>query len=510
VRDPMASGTMRLLCGLAVVLSVIALAPVRSYAAGTSGSRAANQTHSVAHALVTYSDFAQDAAVTLESTWLAGASWRMCLTAGCPVSGNDWGADALTYDLAFRWRTTGFAALVPFLQRLIPSIPSYTPCSGSPCSQWSDVPMWDSIAAARAFEVTGNATALSRAVQAFAAVQQAPAAYARGACPDVRYQQPFGGGNHLKTLETDSNFVKAALLLYQETGHRVYLADATATYAAIRTRFLDPHVPLYTVYLFDDGQQCRPVPHRFFASVNGNMIENGLLLAQATHSAAYLEQAMQTARAVASSLGDARGIYADLQAENDIVEPLVEAMYDLATQQKQRFARAWLLQNASAVLSARTSVGYGRFFDGPPPLRAVTAWQTNGGVALMLAAAALDPGGRPASTNAWVSAGFVAHDVSSLPARLTFQGSGIALIGTIGEHCCEAGHARVLIDGQETVDGTGIWQNKSSAGRTLPHAVLFAWRWPTSGTHTLTFEPGVVNGKEGGSFLHLVGYYLLP
>jgi hypothetical protein len=39
--------------------------------------------------------------------------------------------------------------------------------------------------------------------------------------------------------------------------------------------------------------------------------------------------------------------------------------------------------------------------------------------------------------------------------------------------------------------------------------VLFAWRWPTRGTHTLTFQPGIANAKEGGSFLHLVGYELL-
>jgi hypothetical protein len=89
---------------------------------------------------------------------------------------------------------------------------------------------------------------------------------------------------------------------------------------------------------------------------------------------------------------------------------------------------------------------------------------------------------------------------------LTFTGSAIALIGTLGERCCEPGHARVLLDGTETFDRTGIWQNKSSSGRSLPDSVLFAWRWPKRGTHTLRFEPGEPNGKEGGSFLHLEGY----
>jgi hypothetical protein len=92
---------------------------------------------------------------------------------------------------------------------------------------------------------------------------------------------------------------------------------------------------------------------------------------------------------------------------------------------------------------------------------------------------------------------------------LTFRGSGIALLGSLGEKCCESGHASVLIDGRETFDQTGIWQNKSSSGRSIPGTVLFAWRWTNVGTHTLTFEPGTPNGKEGDPFLHLVGYELL-
>jgi hypothetical protein len=62
------------------------------------------------------------------------------------------------------------------------------------------------------------------------------------------------------------------------------------------------------------------------------------------------------------------------------------------------------------------------------------------------------------------------------------------------------------VDGRETFDGTGIWQNKSSSGRRIPGEILFAWRWPRRGRHTITFAPGVPNGKEGGSFLHLRGY----
>jgi hypothetical protein len=139
----------------------------------------------------------------------------------------------------------------------------------------------------------------------------------------------------------------------------------------------------------------------------------------------------------------------------------------------------------------------------------LTAWQTNGGFALVLAAAGLDPHGRPPAASAWANGTYVAHEIASLPTTLTFTGSGIALVGTIGERCCEAGHARVFIDGKQTLDQTGIWQNKSNSGKQLSNAVLFAWRWPTSGRHTITFQPGLANAKEGGSFLHLVGYDLV-
>ena len=57
---------------------------------------------------------------------------------------------------------------------------------------------------------------------------------------DIRYQQPFGQANKLKTLETDANAVKAAILLHQATGEARYLQSAITHYAAIRAHFLDP------------------------------------------------------------------------------------------------------------------------------------------------------------------------------------------------------------------------------------------------------------------------------
>jgi hypothetical protein len=99
---------------------------------------------------------------------------------------------------------------------------------------------------------------------------------------------------------------------------------------------------------------------------------------------------------------------------------------------------------------------------------------------------------------------------ASLPASLTFTGTGIALIGTLGERCCDFGHARVLLDGIETHDTTGIWQNESSSGRTIPDTVLFAWRWPSAGRHTITISPGLADAKEGGSFAHIQSYIVDP
>jgi len=394
------------------------------------------------------------------------------------------------------------------LKALIPTSPSYgAPCTSLPCG-WSDVPAWDAIAALREYDVTRDPLALAKAKAGFAYVEESKV-YAVGACPRIDYQQPNGEANHLKTLETDANMIKAALLLYRATKTPTYLDSAARRYEAVRAYFLDPKVPLYSVYVFDDEKTCTQVQHRFFASVNGDMIWNGFELSRVTHDAHYLGEATATAHAVDRYLSDAAGVFANLQAENDIVEPLVEGMYVLARNAHLTFAKQWILRNAAAALSARGSDGsFGRFFDGPPPTVTTSQWQTNGGLALQIAAAALNPNGRVRTANRWRGARYVDEPVTALPATVTINGSAVAFVGTLGEHCCEAGHARVFIDGVETFDGTGIWQNKASGGRTTPGTVLFAWRWPRAGKHTFRFEPGVPNGKEGGAFLHLLGYYL--
>jgi hypothetical protein len=451
------------------------------------------------------------ALATLLSVYYAGGGlWNECNVPGCAKTDSDWGSDSLTYTLYLRWETTGDAALLPVLEALSGNAPTYpSPCELPACSSWSDVPQWDTIAAVREYQATHDPEALAKARAAYQFVEGSNA-FALGSCPTIRYQQPGGGGNDLKTLETDANAIKAAILLYQVTGESSYLQAAESRYAAVRAGFLDPTVPLYTVYVIDDGTSCVQLPHRFFASVNGDMIWNGLELARITGVQDYLDEATATARAVVDDLSDPAGIFADLQAENDIVEPLVEAMYALATEAHVSFARSWILTNAAAALSARAPDGsFGRFFDGPPPATTVTAWQTNGGLALEIAAAALDPAGAAPAGGAWAGAVRVARSLGPT-GRLRFRGSAVALLGTLGESCCEAGHARVSVDGHETFDGTGIWQNKSSSGKRIPGAVLFAWRWPRSGLHTISFAPGVPNGKEGGSFLHIRGYLVVP
>ena len=465
----------------------------------------------------TFAELADAAATTLTTQFYAGhGRWRTCLDPSCGTNNIDWGSDSLTGVLYERRIVGGTGTPLETFRALEATEPLYGPCRAPGCKNWSDVPMWDAVAALRTYDVTRDEHALQNARAAYAAVAESDV-YARGACPEIDYQRPRAESGGLKTLETDANRILAAALLAQRTGQAAYLADAQRGYAAIRKWFFDPSAGLYTVYVFDDGGACRALPHRFFASVNGVMIEAGLELARATHDAEYAHDARATARAI-RALDDDRGIFADLQAENDVVEPLVLAMLELA-RDGDEFAREWIVRNAAAAAHARRASdgAYGRFFDGPPPRAIVTAWQSNGGLALMIAAGALAPDGRPEPDDPWREA--TAVDVtalSALPARghtsvrLSFTGSGIALYGTLGERCCELGRVRVLLDGREPVDRTGIWENKSSAGRPLSDTLLFAWRWPSPGAHAIDFASDAFNAKEGGAFVHIRSAMRLP
>ena len=449
-----------------------------------------------------YAALARRALVTLEREYYNGAGrWNWCVPQRCPAGNRDWGADSLTYVLYLHWLLTHDPAVAPMMNAL-------TATSPSTHSGVSDVPVWDSIAAAREYQITRNPAALRKAETSFGYVAGSQQ-YAVGACSGILYQHSYGGTTQLKTLETDANYIKAAVLLYQITHRRSYLTQAEQHYQAARQYYLSPGTSLYTVYVFDSGSTCTQVPAQYFGSVNGLMIWNGYTLAQLTGQRSYLGEAIATAQNVAAYLGDGTGVYADLQAENDVTEPLIESMYLLAAH-GQGFARRWLLASASAAAGSRnTHTGtYGRSFDGPPPAAPVTAWQGSGGLALALAAAALDPRGKPADPGFWARASYVRDDLalSSSPVSFSFTGRAVAIIGTIGEVCCTDGHAQVFVDGTQTFDRTGIWQNKSSSGRSLPDSVLFAWRWPRPGRHTIEIGPAATNAKQGGSFFHMTGY----
>lgn len=409
-------------------------------------------------------------------------TWRLCNRNSCGATNADWGADAATYTAYLRWRLTGDKRVVPVLRALARTAPQYpAPCAAAPCSAWSDTPAWDAVASMREYELFHRPAELERAEAALAYTQRS-AAFFTGACPSIPYQRPPQDGSDVKTLETVANAVKADLLIYRATRHRYYLSAARSGYDAARRYFLNRRLSLYTVHVQDDGATCTQVRDRFFASVNGAMIWNGLDLARITGDRRYMQEALATAHAVDNRLSDARGVFADIQGENDVVEPLVEAMYDVATQTSATFARTWLLRNAAAALASRNHHGsFARFFDGPPQ-RTTSIWEANGGFALEIAAAALAP-----SVDALLpGAGWNARDdagvmVTSLPATIQVNGTGIALVGTMSR-LCEHAHVRILIDGKQPTDRTGLWQNPSMPGST---SVLFAWRWVEPGHHTI-------------------------
>jgi hypothetical protein len=459
----------------------------------------------------TYLQLARDAVRTLEDGFYdQHGEWHLCLPHVCDDRNQDWGADALTYALYLHWSTTHDPSVRPIMAALARTAKRYSPSVRS----WSDIPLWDSVADVREYQVTHAAGALAKAEAAFRYVSRDRArVFAAGACPAIDYQAANGGRRNVKTLETDSNYIKAALLLWRATGARHYLTEARTKYVAVRRSFFQRHEGLYTVYVYDDGHSCHRLDGRYFASVNGNMIWAGLHLAAATGIKTYGREAVRTARAVSDDLSDASGVYADLQTEYDVVEPLIEAMYQLATSAHQAFARRWLLTAAAQAADARASTGaYGRFFDGPAPHTTTTAWQANGGLALMVTAGALAPRTRVTRRNVWAHSRTINHErrLSDRPVRLAFTGRAVAILGPIGEPCCQRGHARIFVDGTQTFDRTGVWQNKSSGGRRIRGTVLFAWRWLHSGRHRVVIRPGKPNPKEGGSYFHMTGYVVVP
>ena len=135
----------------------------------------------------------------------------------------------------------------------------------------------------------------------------------------------------------------------------------------------------------------------------------------------------------------------------------------------------------------------------------------NTGIALAFVAGALSPDGdATANAGAWSAAVSVTKDLSTLPSSIQFTGQAIALFGALGETDYQLGQASVFVDGVETFDQTGIHQNETNAFSPVPDSILFAWRWPAPGPHALRFGPSTFDAKEGGPFLHLRRYVVLP
>jgi hypothetical protein len=435
--------------------------------------------------LPSFAQAGDDAVATLSHVFYAsGGFWQECNRTTCRRANGDWGVDSAIDALFLRWKVTGDPSVGAIASAELAGGPQYpAPCGGSSCPAWSDTPAWDAVAFMREYAILGhNQSALARAESAFRYAALSPA-FVGGACPAIPYQLPGGPRRVVKTLETDANVIKAALLIYDATRDPAYLDQARSRYDADRRYFLDSDGALYTVKVLDDGTSCVQQPRHFFASVNGDMIWNGIQLWRITGRQRYYDEAVTTASAVDVKLSDGRGVFVDLAGANDVVEPLVDAMYDLATRERLSFARDWIVRNATAALAARAPDGtFSRYFDGPPQAMA-SLWESNGGLALEIVAAGLAPDAT-LTDDGWQSARMLAVPLTELPATFTFDGSGIALVGKIGT-VCEAAHLRVFIDGAETFDRTGLWQNHSMPSE---DAVRFAWRWPTAGRHTIRLE----------------------
>src|SRR5215471_16983485 len=107
-----------------------------------------------------YRALATRSARMLETTFYNGLGlWRMCDPAICNTKNRDWGADALTNLLSFRWLISYDRSVLPVLRTLTQTARYWAP--GEPAS--SDSVMWDAVAEARLYQATGSKVALAKA-----------------------------------------------------------------------------------------------------------------------------------------------------------------------------------------------------------------------------------------------------------------------------------------------------------------------------------------------------------
>src|SRR5262249_53576192 len=156
-----------------------------------------------------------------------------------------------------RWHLTNDPTILPLLDALAASMSTPpAPCVVATGCRWSDEYLWDAVAGGREHEATGSATGLAKAKAAFD-FDDKTTIFTGGACPGIYFQRPDHGYAGLKTAESDTNYVRAALALYDGTQDAAYLDKAKTSYAAIRQYYLDTRGDsLYSVYVFDINGVC--------------------------------------------------------------------------------------------------------------------------------------------------------------------------------------------------------------------------------------------------------------
>src|SRR6185437_13557930 len=113
-----------------------------------SGSDAGS--HPDAGSRTTFRETSDAALATLQNVFYEDGTWKLCVPTKCSFlafDDFDWGADSLTAALYLRWSLEKDAAIPPMMKALDANGPTYGACTATSCPTWSDVTLWDSIAA---------------------------------------------------------------------------------------------------------------------------------------------------------------------------------------------------------------------------------------------------------------------------------------------------------------------------------------------------------------------------
>ena len=165
---------------VAGVVLAAALASVSWIPAGSSESiRSSTQP--------TFSNLADDVVATIMRHWYAGGSrFRECSDCAAAVA-SDWGADSLIDVLYERWLLTRDVSVTKAFKGIVAGEP------GNTLGGFSDVPMWDAVAAIRAYDVTHDPRALREAEREYHALATSRD-FALEPCPAIDAQIRRGGG----------------------------------------------------------------------------------------------------------------------------------------------------------------------------------------------------------------------------------------------------------------------------------------------------------------------------